>query len=241
MKRFEAVLLTQVRVPYANDRWQVELPHEKAVHPAERELDRPEILSLKMLSQRSIDAAYEVLEGIAHAGQPGRSLGVVIQDRVEQLRNTPVRVRLHLVKDLWVDVTYVTVGRVLSKAAAQKHQEERCHEVVDSLHVATRWMANCPDVEDSLHAPVHHLVMEEGHPRGRARHVHQDLPQQILLLGRALLVRYVEVERNALRIFPSLALEAARPARRIRRHVAQDELPHQAPMLRRHSVPRQRA
>ena len=88
------------------------------------------------------------------------------------------------------------VRPIRGEVRREEDHEEWGDQIVDTLHVPRRRVAQGPDVKDALEGTLNHLVVEEaGRGRG-AWHIHQDLVKRVTLVLRALVVGDVEVLRH---------------------------------------------
>jgi hypothetical protein len=159
----------EIRVPHADRVADRDLPHEQAVHPAERELHKFDALRAQVFVQRRVNARDEFGHASHRALDPRLRGDVVFLYAVEQTREAPERVGLDGRAHALGQQRHVRLLRIRLCGAApsagdgarraadarteirrQEDLEERRREVVDALHVAARRVADRPDVEDAL-------------------------------------------------------------------------------------------
>lgn len=137
----------------SHDERQREFPEKEAIHPAERELDELNLLSLKLLVEFGIDPAHEFLDSEDLALDPRLCEGVVILDPIQELAQTPKHIRLQMLQlFLREHIRGLGFHDLETTGGTREHDVERCREIIDPLHIARSRMADPPDVQNPFQA-----------------------------------------------------------------------------------------
>mmetsp|Transcript_31069 Transcript_31069/g.82313 ORF Transcript_31069/g.82313 Transcript_31069/m.82313 type:complete len:217 (+) Transcript_31069:457-1107(+) len=193
-----------------------------------------------------VDAADDLLQLQHHLLDAGLPRGVVVLDVAQELREAPVGAGLHRAEDGLVNQVDVQLVQRSPQLGREQDHHERRDEVVDALHVAARGVPHRPDVEHTLHQPLHPRVAEERQAGRRAREVHFDLPKDDLIgslvalaagfFGRADVVTNAAVPSLEFFVFVALLGHACRLPVANRWEVAQKHhpclRPHRGVLLR---------
>ncbi len=228
--------LRQVRVPQADDAAEGNLPNQQVVHPPKGELQVLHRVALQVLVQVAVGAGDDPCQLIDQPLDARLREGVVVLDGVQQLVEGPVGVGLDAGQHLVGEGAHVeglhageaVAGHVLGEVG----DEEGRHEVVHALDVAAGRVADRPDVEDALEDALDDGLLEDGDKGLHARNVNVNLPVNVVVLRAVVVVLLHQV--LVLRL---LVLQGHLPFGADGGHVAQQQLPHQRPLLVDDAVP----
>ena len=115
-------------------------------------MDELETLLVEVCMEGGVDAADEMGELEDHALDARLGVCVVVLNRVDELREAPVCVGLHLIELLLRESVHINLGHlpIARKVLREEGEVKGRDQVVDALHVATRGVAQRPNVEDAL-------------------------------------------------------------------------------------------
>ena len=130
-----------------------------------------------MLRQPGVDAGSEIPQRTNLTYYTRLSKDVVVLYAIEQFGETPEGVRLDGVQDGLRQLAgiHAAFDVVIRDVASEEDLPEGRDEVVDTLHVAARWVADGPDVEDALEGALSGFVAVKLKVRTCARDVDGDL------------------------------------------------------------------
>ena len=99
MELGKPLLLRHIRIPHADRAFDIDLPHEQAIDPAKAKLHELDALALQMPRQPAIDPRRQIPQRAHLPHNPRLGKDIIILYTVEELGETPKRIRLDGVQD----------------------------------------------------------------------------------------------------------------------------------------------
>mmetsp|Transcript_32086 Transcript_32086/g.83187 ORF Transcript_32086/g.83187 Transcript_32086/m.83187 type:complete len:264 (+) Transcript_32086:486-1277(+) len=133
--------------------------------------------------QVGVDTSNNVFHCGYHSLNARLAESVVILNVREDLGQAPVSVCFHPVQHLIRGLIHVDfVVRSCSQLRSQKHHDQRCHQIIYSLHVGRCRISDGPNQQRPLHQCLDFRVGKNGGNRHSAWDVDPDLVQQLRLI-----------------------------------------------------------